>query len=155
MDAPYATVVWATDGSGLARAALNEAVRLLPGARYYAVHCDQRLTGRAGEWPARADEDDVRGQIRKDIAALREDGLDITLTVRRSHRQPADVVAAVAARLDADAIVCGTRGHGPMADAFLGGFAHRLLHVARCPVLAVPSGVREPAGRHAKTEAYA
>jgi nucleotide-binding universal stress UspA family protein len=135
----YETVMWATDGSEGADAALEEALRLaeLSGGRIVAVHCDQRLNGRAGGWPALADEDDRRLRIRGQVSELAADGVPIDLVVRRSHREAADVVAGVAEELAADVIVCGTRGLGAFSGAFLGSFTQRLLHIAPCPVLAV------------------
>jgi nucleotide-binding universal stress UspA family protein len=135
----YETVIWATDGSDGADAALDEALRLanLSGGHVVAVHCDQRLTGRAAAWPTLADEEDRRIKIRRQVAALKDGGVDIDLVIRRSHREAADVVAALAAELGGDVIVCGTRGFGAFTGAFLGSFTQRLLHVAPCPVLAV------------------
>ena len=108
----YKTVIWTTDGSDGADAALKEALRLasLSGGRLVAVHCDQRLNGRVGGWPALAAEDDLRLKIRRQVEELKADDVDIDLVIRPSHREAADTVAAVAAELDADAIVCGTRG---------------------------------------------
>lgn len=136
----YRTVIWATDGSDGSDAALHAALRLAQagGARLVAVHCDHRLSGRAGSWPALADEEDRRVKIRRQVDELRSTGVDADLVVRRSHREAADVVAAIATEFDADVVVCGTRGLGALAGAFLGSFTHRLLHVATCPVLAVP-----------------
>jgi nucleotide-binding universal stress UspA family protein len=135
----YETVIWATDGSDGADLALEEALHLakLSSGRVIAVHCDQRLNGRAGGWPALADEDDLRLKIRQQVAELTATGVDIEVVVRHSHREAADVVAAIAAELGGDVIVCGTRGHGALAGAFLGSFTQRLLHIAPCPVLAV------------------
>jgi nucleotide-binding universal stress UspA family protein len=135
----YETVMWATDGSEGADAALEEALRLaeLSGGHIVAVHCDHRLNGRAGGWPAQADEDDRRLRIRGQVSDLEADGVPIDLVVRRSHREAADVVAGVAEELGADVIVCGTRGLGAFSGAFLGSFTQRLLHIAPCPVLAV------------------
>lgn len=135
----YQTIIWATDGSGGADVALDEALRLaeLSGGRIVAVHCDQRLNGRAGGWPALPDEDDMRVAIRRKVEEQRADGVDIDVVIRRSHQEAADVVAAIADELGGDVIVCGTRGRGALAGAFLGSFTQRLLHVAPCPVLAV------------------
>ena len=47
-------------------------------------------------------------------------------------------MAAIADELGGDVIVCATHGRGALAGALLGSFTHRLLHVARCPVLVVP-----------------
>lgn len=135
----YKTVIWATDGSDGSEAALQEALRLTaPGGRLVAVHCDERMTGRAAGSPVVADEDDAQVSIRQRVKALEADGVPVTMVVRRSHHEPADVVAAVAVELEAEVIVCGTRGHGTFAGALARSFSHRLLHVARCPVVVVP-----------------
>lgn len=134
----YGTVIWATDGSDGADTALHEALRLAEaGARLVAVHCDQRLYGRAGSWPAIADEDGVRARIGRQVDELTDRHVDVELLVRRDRREPADVVAEVAREIEADVIVCGTRGLSAFAGALLGSFTQRLLHVAPCPVLAV------------------
>jgi nucleotide-binding universal stress UspA family protein len=154
----YETVIWATDGSDGADAALEEALRLasLSGGHLLAVHCDQRLNGRAGGWPALADEDDLRLKIRRQVDELKADGVNIDLVIRPSHREAADTVAAAAVELDADAIVCGTRGVSAFAGAFLGSFTQRLLHIAPCPVLAVgPRSELNAVLHHASTGAGA
>ena len=136
----YTTVIWATDGSAGADIALDEALRLAAAGRgrIVAVHCDQRMSGRAMAWPVLADEDDRRATIRRRVAALAESGVDVELVIRRSHREAADVVAAIAAELGADVVVCGTRGLGSISGALHGSFTKRLLHEAPCPVLVVP-----------------
>jgi hypothetical protein len=53
--------------------------------------------------------------------------------------QPAHEIADVAREVGADLIVIGTRGHTPIAGLSLGSVTLRLLHVAPCPVLAVPA----------------
>jgi hypothetical protein len=57
-------VIWATDGSAGAEAALSAARRLLPDSRVVAVHCDQRMPGRGGGYPVLADEEDLRPRSR-------------------------------------------------------------------------------------------
>ena len=135
------TLIWATDGSDGADAALKEARRLLgASSRLVAVHCDQRLEGRAAAYPVLADEDELRLKIRRQVEELQADGVDCELIVRRSHRAPADVVAAIAGEVGGDLIVCGTRGLGALSGAVLGSFTQRLLHVAPCSVLAARNG---------------
>ncbi len=41
---------------------------------------------------------------------------------------------------DADVIVVGSRGHGPLAAVVLGGVTHGLLRAAACPVIVLPRG---------------
>jgi nucleotide-binding universal stress UspA family protein len=134
----YETVIWASDGSDGADRALRETLRFADaGARIVAVHCDQRLYGRAGAWPVLADEEDAHAKIARQVEELQDRGVEIELDVRHSHQEAADVVAAAATEHDADVIVCGTCGHSALTGAFLGSFTHRLLHIAPCPVLAV------------------
>ena len=40
----------------------------------------------------------------------------------------------------ADVVVVGNRGYGPVAAVFLGSFTFRLLQIAPCPVLVIPTG---------------
>jgi nucleotide-binding universal stress UspA family protein len=140
----YKTVIWATDGSEGADAALTEALRLTdPTARIVAVHCDQRVAGgRAGGISYLADEDDIRAKIRSEVDAIRREGRRAELVVRSSHSAPAHVIAEVASELQADAIVCGTRGLGALSGALLGSVAQRLPHLAPCTVVIVPEGTR-------------
>lgn len=145
----FKTLIWATDGSAGAEAALVEARRLaeLSGAHIVAVHIDQRLAGRFGGWSTLADEEDRSLELRTKVAELKGEGVEIEYVVRHGRQFPADVVAAFAAELDADLIVCGTRGHGAIAGALLGSFTQHLLHVSPCPVLVVPerAAVERPA----------
>jgi nucleotide-binding universal stress UspA family protein len=137
----YRTIIWASDGSAGADAALPHALRLaeVTGAQVLAVHIDHRLTGRTGNWPALTAKNDVRTRLRDQVAELKRRGTNIQFMLRHTHQDAADVVAAVAKELDADVIVCGTRGRGAFGRVFLGSFTVRLMHVAPCPVLGVPT----------------
>ena len=136
----FRTLIWATDGSAGAEAALVEARRLaeLSGGHIVAVHIDQRLAGRFGGWSTLADEEDRSIAVKAKVEELKGEGVDIEYVVRHGRQFPADLLAAFAAELDADLIVCGSRGHGAIAGVLLGSFTQHLLHVAPCPVLVVP-----------------
>jgi hypothetical protein len=60
--------------------------------------------------------------------------------------RPADVIATVATTRDADEIIIGTRGFGPLRG-LLGSVAHALLHQAKCPVTVIPDAALERLGR--------
>jgi nucleotide-binding universal stress UspA family protein len=137
----YDTIIWATDGSLLADAALEEARRFEP-ARIVAVHCEQHFAGRAAAYPVLADETDRLSHIERQVKSLRDVGTNVHFVVRPGHGSPADTIAEVAEEVRADLIVCGTRGLGFVKGAFLGSVAQRLMHVAPCPVLVIPELAR-------------
>lgn len=56
----------------------------------------------------------------------------------------AERLADLADEEDAELIVVGSRGRGAFKAAFLGSVSTSLVGVARCPVLVVPPGAREP-----------
>ena len=138
----FKNIVWATDGSESADRALALAKELASTyrAKLFAIHSDEHLVGgRSGGVPVLADEPDVRARIRAQVETARTEGYDASLeVVRSSAGRTAHVIADFAHDVDADVIVVGTRGHSPLAGALLGSVTQGLLHVASCPVLAVP-----------------
>lgn len=143
----FKTIIWATDGSEAAERALSTALELTAAAegKLIVVHADERLGGRAGGVPTIADEEDVRAGLEAKVNALAESGVDASFRVELgTNKDPADLIANVAEELGADLIVVGTRGHGRVAGMLLGSVTQRLLHVAPCPVLAVPVKVAAP-----------
>ena len=138
----FKTIVWATDGSEAADAALPYAKGLADGEghKLVVVHSNELLTGRAGGYPVYADEDELQTKIRHQADELRSGGLDVTVKiVTGSTHGAAHVVAEVARELDADVIVVGTHGHTAIGGLLLGSVTQRLLHITTCPVLAVPA----------------
>ncbi len=137
----FETVIWASDGSETADRALPYAKALAegPGRRLVAFHCDEILTGRSGGWPVLADEDEVLAKLRQQVEELRSEGIDAALEVATSPAPgAAHELVRLAGEIGADAIVVGTRGRSSVSGLLLGSLTHRLLHVAPCPVLAVP-----------------
>ncbi len=148
----FETIIWATDGSENADRALPYATELAqgPGKTLVVVHVKEILTGLAGGYPVYVDETELVATIEEQVDELRKAGFAVQLeTATAATHGPADFVADIAKRVGADVIVVGTRGHGPIAGALLGSVAQHLLHVAPCPVLAVPPA---KAGKLGETE---
>jgi nucleotide-binding universal stress UspA family protein len=140
----FKTIVWATDGSDAADAALPYAKGLAEGEgrKLVVVHSKEVMHGRAGGWPVNADEDELQSKIRGQAETLRSQGLDVTLRiVTVGAPGAAHVIADTARSFDADVIVVGTRGRTAIGGLLLGSVTQRLLHIAPCPVLAIPAKV--------------
>jgi nucleotide-binding universal stress UspA family protein len=137
----FKTIVWATDGSPAADNALPYALALARAdcAELVVVHDREILaTIRAGATPLHADEDELAAKIKAQVLELREEGLGVSLKLAAGTTNPAQPIAEVAQEVGADVIVVGTRGHTALAGLLLGSVTQRLLHIAPCPVLAVP-----------------
>jgi nucleotide-binding universal stress UspA family protein len=138
----FKNVIWATDGSEAADHALTYAKELLaPAGTLYVVHAEEHFYGgRSGGYPVLADEDDLKTKIRSQVSELRATGLDVSLEIVLGHPgQSAHAIVEFAREHDADVIVVGTRGLGPVHGLLVGSVTHRLLHTSTCPVLAVPA----------------
>jgi nucleotide-binding universal stress UspA family protein len=137
----FKTIIWATDGSETADRALPYAQGLAEGKdkTLVAVHVKELFVGRGGGYPVHADEDELVAKIEAQVDEVRKAGVAVTLRCATATAHgPAHFVAEIAKEVDADVIVVGTRGHGPISGALLGSVAQHLLHDAHCPVLAIP-----------------
>ena len=137
----FKKIVWATDGSPNADRALTVAKALVQehGASLVVAHIVQRFATETG-LAVHADEELVKDRLERVVEELSGEGIDATLKiVNHIGPQPAHEIADVARALGADLIVVGTRGHGAVAGLVLGSVVLRLLHVAPCPVVAVPA----------------
>ena len=137
----FDTIVWATDGSQQADRALEVAKTLALGhaASLVVVHVVQHYVTETG-FDVYPDEDRVKAKLEQTVQELSEDGFRPSLRiVDHVGPQPAHEIADIARKEGADLIVMGTRGHGPIAGLLLGSVVMRLLHVAPCPVVAVPA----------------
>jgi nucleotide-binding universal stress UspA family protein len=146
----FSNIVWATDGSEHADRALDYAARIADNerARLHVVHVVETIVG---------------GRVAGQRAFLNEDQLDAKIKAQAKevsrhyridtevHMTPsgisniADCIAKITADSRGDLIVVGTRGHSPIGGVMLGSVTQRLLHVASCPVLAVPPVKKTPA----------
>jgi nucleotide-binding universal stress UspA family protein len=136
----FKTIVLALDGSEGSRAAIPLATELAQHdqAAIVIVHIEERVVGKGGG-PLRADEEDIKAEIRKQAEELSAQGIDTSVQMADVMLGgPAHAIEEIAANAEADLIVMGTRGHSPVAGLLLGSVTQRLLHIARRPVLAVP-----------------
>ena len=137
----FKVIIWATDGSSGAEKALPFAKGLAQahGARLIVVHVNEFMAGRA-PGPVNVKENEIQAAIGKQVADLKQGGLDAKLQLADVIAGgAAHVVAEIADKEGADLIVTGTRGHGPLTGLLVGSVTDRLLHIAKCPVLVVPS----------------
>lgn len=163
----FKTIIWATDGSETADGALPfaKALAACDSGQLVVVHSNELLVGKAGGYPLLADEDDLEAKIRDHLEAkirdqvdeLKAEGFDVSLKlVTGVATDCAHLIADAAREAAADVIVVGTRGHAPVAGVLVGSLTQRLvtqrlLHIAPCPVMAVPTAKqreqREPEPR--------
>lgn len=144
----FKRVVWATDGSPAADAALNyaKAVAANEGAELIALHVDEVMAGpRAAHLTVNADEQDVKVKIKQQVEELQAKGFKAAEVVAtRTEGNAAKAIADAAKDAQADLIIVGTRGHTALAGLLLGSVTQRLLHISDVPVLSIPPGVIPP-----------
>src|SRR5262245_37829835 len=130
--AMFKVIVWATDGSSQAARAFPFAKNLAQasGARLIVVHAKEFMLGR-GAGPVSFDEDQVQAALEKQVADLKQQGLDTTLQMGEVMAgNAAEVIADIAVKEGADLIVAGTRGHGTLTGLLLGSVTHGLTGIA-------------------------
>jgi nucleotide-binding universal stress UspA family protein len=137
----FKTLLWATDGSPEAEAAVQFALPFLDrDGRLVAFHCDQRLTrAHVVSEPVLPDEPDRIERIETQVAALRQAGVDAELRIATSRSEPAAEINAAAAEVEVDAIVCGTRNLHGLPGLLNGSVSARVLRHATVPVIVVPA----------------
>jgi nucleotide-binding universal stress UspA family protein len=139
----FKAIVWSTDGSEHAQRALPYVKGLATegGATITIVHVVERIEGGgAVGLPRRANEPELQAQLETLAADLSEEGFRVSLIIRGDVGvRPAHEVVEVARDTGADLIVVGSRGLSTIGGLLLGSVAHRLLHIAPCPVLVMPA----------------
>jgi nucleotide-binding universal stress UspA family protein len=75
----------------------------------------------------------LEDQVGQVVERLRSGGIDASGHVLRGR--PATILADEAQTLEAELIVAGSRGHGPIASLVLGSVSAELVDLAPCPVL--------------------
>jgi nucleotide-binding universal stress UspA family protein len=144
------------DGSPDAQAAIDRAGQLMPGADATVLVIWETIfetltrTGSLGMgygMVAPFGDDGADATLEKAAHATATDGVRRSLAaglqaepriVDRRDEIAADILA-VAAEIDADVIVLGTRGRGGLKSLMLGSVSNAVLHHADRPVLVIPS----------------
>lgn len=138
----FKSIVWATDGSKEAEQAMRYVtdLALREDAVVTIAHIVERLEGGGATGPPRrADEADVQANLKRLTKRLEKQGVEASLRIcGEVGVKPAPEIAKIARESGADLVVVGTRGRSAVAGVLLGSVAYRLLHLAPCPVLAVP-----------------
>lgn len=139
----FANVMWATDGSDDADRALPLALRIVDEghARLHVVHVVEKLAPAKFSGPTtRLDEREVYDKVRRQVEQARGDEADraILHIATGNAGQAAERIADLARVNKVDLIVVGSRGHSALVGVMLGSVTQALLHLAPCPVLAVP-----------------
>ena len=148
---PFRTVAVGYDESEESKAALHAADQIARrlGARLRVIRIfDATRVGAPalmtfpGYEPMREDyEATQREGLERAIAALPDDAnAEAVFAAGRPGRELAD------RSQDADLMVVGSRGYGPLAAVMLGGATHTLIRHATCPVLILPRGTRNGLG---------
>lgn len=137
----FKTMVIAVDGSEGSKRAIPIAVELAKrdDAKIVLAHVDERIVGKGGG-DIHPDEQQIQADVKKLAEELSAQGIETSVEMADVMLGgPAHVIAEIADRVSADLIVTGTRGHSPVSGLLLGSVTQRLLHLAKRPVLAVPS----------------
>jgi nucleotide-binding universal stress UspA family protein len=146
------SVVAATDLSAPARRAVDRAARLAQtaGASLTLVHAvNASLLDELRRWLDTGGDveqsivDDVRARLHHlagEIAARYQ----IAVNERTVTGRPVDEIARVGEELEADLIVTGTLGGGPLRSHFIGSTAERVVRKSTRPVLMVRQLAHEP-----------
>ena len=141
----FEVIIWASDGSEHADRALDYARQLAEAnsARLLAVHVKEITVGRGAGYPVQLDEEEVERKIQGQAKDLTDAGINASYEqLAATAGGAAHALADTASEVGAQLIVVGTRGQGPISGLLLGSVTQRLLHIAPCPILAVPPAKR-------------
>ncbi len=144
-------ILIAYDGSDDSKAAIQKASKLFPGGSATVLTVWQRFVDTmarvGGGVSVVVDYDEIDKDAEAAALAKAEEGAKIATeaglqaTARSAvvDLSVADAILAEAAAIDADAVVCGSRGYTGVKSLVLGSVSHHIVEHADLPVLVVPS----------------
>jgi nucleotide-binding universal stress UspA family protein len=146
-------ILMATDGSASAHKAVGVGVELAAehGAEVTFIHVfpadNYVIAARLGPALPKPDEVDTdENEVALRQAANVADAAGVSYVLERVSGDTVDEIVTAADSMDADVIVIGSRGRGPMTSALLGSVSRGVLNESRRPVLIVRGAHhREPA----------
>lgn len=114
----------------------------LSGGTVHVLHVREVDVATGGKVPGtyeRESDEDVESLLGKELAALREKDVKVTVDVRWARdAEAARAIVDVAEEIGAGVVVMGSRGQSPLAALVVGSTAYKVLHAARRPVMIVP-----------------
>jgi len=144
-------ILIAYDGSDDAKAAIEQSSKLFPGEPATVLTVWQRfidtMVRTGGGINLAIDYDEVdqetekgaREKAEEGAALAREAGLDAAARSGVVETTAADAILAGAAAVEANVVVCGSRGYTGVKSLLLGSTSHHILQHADLPVVVVPS----------------
>jgi nucleotide-binding universal stress UspA family protein len=130
------------DDSECARRALDVAIDLANGlddSLVVAFAAQPPGRGVGDEYRTHLDALEERGHTVTAAAVARAADAGVTAEAVVADRNVVDLLLDLADEHSARAIVVGTYGESPLRGAVLGSTPHKLLHLSKTPVLAVPA----------------
>lgn len=140
----FNTIVFATDGSASAEKALPVATSVAKamGGRLVLAHVDEVTVSGAGI-PIGTGDEALQDALNEHVRKAKHEGVSVEFrSAKAAAGDAASAIVRIAEDVEADLIVAGSRGRGPIAGLILGSVALRLLQSASCPVLIVPDRSR-------------
>lgn len=144
-------ILFCTDFSENAEFAFGfalEAARQSPGSRLYLLHVIPEPDAQFWKTyiyelddPDRKARHDIDARVAQSYASRVPEGQAFEAVMRIGRDAPE--ILLLADEVEADLIVMGRHGHGPLSHLLFGSVTQQVLRKARCPVVVIPLAYRE------------